>query len=452
MLESVNPATEEVIGEYRKMSTEEVDERLSAATLAFGSWRTTSFFERAELMNRAAGVLRERKEEWARLMTTEMGKPIAQARAEVEKCAWACDYFAEHAEAFLEREVIETDATRSYVRFDPLGPIYAIMPWNFPFWQVMRFAAPNLMAGNVGILNHSSNVTGCALALEELFREAGFPDGTFQTLVIDHDLSEGVMRDRRVRGVTLTGSVRAGRVIGRVSGDEIKPSVLELGGSDPFIVLADCDLDATLDGAITGRTQNNGQSCIAAKRFIVEEAIAREFTNRFVERMAALDMGDPLDESTEIGPMARADLRLELHEQVERTTGEGAECRTGGSIPAGKGFFYPPTVLTGVAPGMAAFDEETFGPAAAVIVARDVDHAIELANDSTFGLGASLWTRRDDVDELVARIESGHVAVNGIVKSDPRLPFGGIKDSGYGRELSRFGILEFVNRKTVWIR
>jgi succinate-semialdehyde dehydrogenase/glutarate-semialdehyde dehydrogenase len=338
------------------------------------------------------------------------------------------------------------------VRYDPLGPIFAVMPWNFPFWQVFRFAAPNLMAGNVGILKHAANVTGCAMAIESIFTEAGFPEDVFQTFVIDHEQAERVMRDRRVRGITLTGSVRAGKAVGRIAGEELKPSVLELGGSDPFIVLEDCDLDLAIDGAITARTLNSGQSCIAAKRFIVESSITDEFTRRFTERMEALNVGDPTDEETDVGPQARGDLLEELHDQVRRSVDAGATVLTGGEPLDGTGYFYPPTVLDGVEPGMAAFDEETFGPVAAIIEAEDLEHAIELANDSDFGLGASVWTSRDDLDEIARRIESGHVAFNGIVKSDPRLPFGGIKDSGYGRELARHGIREFVDAKTVWIK
>jgi succinate-semialdehyde dehydrogenase/glutarate-semialdehyde dehydrogenase len=385
-------------------------------------------------------------------MTDEMGKPIGQARGEVEKCAWACEYFAEHAERFLHAEEMQSDGSRALIRFDPMGPIFAVMPWNFPFWQVIRFAAPHVMAGNVGLLSHSHNSGGCATALHQLFKEAGFPEGVFQSLFIDNETSEQVIADRRVQGVTLTGSVRAGRAIAGLAGKYLKPSVLELGGSDPFVVLADCDLDFAVEQAVVGRTINNGQSCIAAKRFIVEEEIYDDFVEGFRGALAALKMGDPRDEATDLGPMARDDLRKSLHEQVQKTIGQGAKCVLGGELPERDGFYYPATLLVDCDATMEAFAEETFGPVAAVAKAADADAAIALANTSQYGLGASIWTDNARGLGLAAEIDAGHVAVNGIVKSDPRLPFGGIKNSGYGRELSRFGILEFVNKKTVWIR
>jgi succinate-semialdehyde dehydrogenase/glutarate-semialdehyde dehydrogenase len=451
-MKSINPSNGELIAEYAAHDDAEVESALERAANAARSWPQASWTDRTAVLTRCAQLLRSRVDELAALMTTEMGKPLAQAEGEVHKCAWVCEYYAEHAERFLESVAIETDASRSYVRFDALGPILAIMPWNFPLWQVFRFAAPNLAAGNVGLLKHAANVCGCALAIEELFREAGAPEGVFQTLLIDHDQTDAVMRDRRVRGITLTGSVRAGRVVASVAGECIKPTVLELGGSDPFIVLADCDLQKTLNGAIAGRTQNNGQSCIAAKRFIVERGILEEFTDAFVDRMEALVIGDPMDRATDIGPLARPEFVDDIHDQCRRTQHVGGRYRTGGVTLDGPGYFYPPTVMTHVTPGMPLFDEETFAPVAAVIEAKDLDHAIELANNSTLGLGASVWTTRTEgLDEIASRIESGHVAFNGIVKSDPRLPFGGIKDSGYGRELSRHGLLEFLNRKTVWV-
>lgn len=453
MLKSINPTTEELIHEYELLGDDQLERKLQVAADRFATWKSENWDARRGVLTRVANLLRDRQAWLAELMTLEMGKPITQAEGEVEKCAWVCDYYVEHGERFLQPEVIETDAFRSLVRFDPLGPILAIMPWNFPLWQVFRFAAPNVVAGNVGLLKHASNVTGCALAIEQLFTDAGAPDGVFQTLVIDHDQADAVIRDRRVRGVTLTGSVGAGRAVAKTAGEVLKPTVLELGGSDPFIVLADCDLELAVDGAITGRTLNNGQSCIAAKRFIVERAVLDRFTDAFVDRMEELVVGDPLERETDIGPLAQPQFVDDIHDLCMRTQHAGGQYRTGGVKLDGPGYFYPPTVMTHVKPGMALFDEETFAPVAALIAADNLGHAIELANNSDFGLGASVWTSRTDgLDEIASRIDSGHVAFNGIVKSDPRLPFGGIKDSGYGRELSRHGLLEFVNRKTVWIR
>ena len=452
-MKSINPATEETIAEYEPFDKERIDTALDDSVEAFESWRETSFEMRSESMRKAADVLRRKKEEYAGLMTDEMGKPIGSARSEVEKCAWACDFYARNAERFLTPEVVSTDASLSMVRYDPLGPILAVMPWNFPFWQVFRFAAPYLMAGNTGLLKHASNTQGCALAIEEVFEQAGFPRHVFQTLVIGSDPIEGIIEDDRVRGVTLTGSEPAGRAVGAVAGGAIKPSVLELGGSDPFIVLEGADLDEAAEQGAKGRLINNGQSCIAAKRFIVEESVHDDFVERFKEALSSAKMGDPREESTDLGPQARGDLRDDLHDQVERTLDAGGECVLGGQIPDRKGYYYPATLILGVEPGMAAFDEELFGPVAPVIRAKGPDHAVELANDSSLGLGASLWTSdQKQALEMAARIESGHVAVNGITKSDPRLPFGGVKNSGYGRELSRYGILEFVNIKTVWVK
>jgi len=385
-------------------------------------------------------------------MTREMGKPITAAEGEAEKCAWVCDFYSKNAERFLSPEDAETDAAHSFVRYDPIGPVLAVMPWNFPFWQVFRFAAPALMAGNVGLLKHASNVPGCALAIESVFTKAGFPMGAFQTLLVGSKVVEGIIRHPAVRAVTLTGSDPAGRAVASQAGAALKKTVLELGGSDPFIVLADADAEAVASKAAVARTINNGQSCIAAKRFIVEDAVADRFEAAFVKAMAALKVGDPSEKDTDVGPLARRDLMDDLQSQVDRSVRAGAKLALGGKPLEGTGYFYPPTVLTHVEPGMAAFEEETFGPVASVTRAKNTDHALALANASDFGLGASLWTGDPARGEaLAAEVEAGAVFVNGIVKSDPRLPFGGVKLSGYGRELSAFGIREFVNIKTVWV-
>ena len=449
---SINPATGEEIQHYDPFSADEIDARIARAEAAFARHRRTSFAERAAKMNRAAAILEDRADDWGRLMTLERGKPIRQARAEATKCAWVCRFYAEHAADFLQNEVVGTDAARSYVAYQPLGPVLAVMPWNFPFWQVLRFAAPALMAGNVGLLKHASNVTGCALAIEAILRAAGFDDDEFQTLLASSSAVAGLIGDARVKAATLTGSDAAGRAVGGQAGAQIKPSVLELGGSDPFIVLADADLDRAAEVGVAARMQNNGQSCIAAKRFIVEQPVAEAFADRFVERVEAMIVGDPMDEAIDLGPIARADLRDEIHDQVQRAVAEGATLRTGGYALDGPGFFYAPTVLTGVTPGTVAFQEEIFGPIAAIIIADDTDHAVELANASPFGLGGAVFTEdRAKGEQVALRLEVGCAFVNGMVKSDPRLPFGGVKESGYGRELSHHGIREFVNIKTVWI-
>jgi succinate-semialdehyde dehydrogenase/glutarate-semialdehyde dehydrogenase len=451
-IQSINPATGEVIETFQETSAPEIERILANAHSTFLAWRDVPFATRAQHMQAAAAILRERKPAYARTMALEMGKPIVQGEAEVDKCAWLCDYYAEHAEAFLAEQPRETDASRSYVRFDPLGPVLAVMPWNFPFWQVFRFAAPALMAGNAGVLKHASNVPRCALEIEEVFRDAGFPRGLFATVLVGSSAVGGLIADPRIVAVTLTGSERAGSQVAERAGRELKKTVLELGGSDPFIVLADADVAAAVRTAADARLVNSGQSCIAAKRFIVVEPVAEAFLERFTEELRSRRMGDPLARDTQVGPQARVDLRDALHRQVEESVNRGARRVLGGEIPPGKGAFYPPTLLSAVDKGMPAFDEETFGPVAAVIRAKDEADAIRLANDSPFGLGASLWTQdRARAERLAARIEAGAVFVNGLVKSDPRLPFGGIKRSGYGRELSEYGIREFVNIKSVWI-
>jgi succinate-semialdehyde dehydrogenase/glutarate-semialdehyde dehydrogenase len=451
-IQSINPATDEVLESFEETSSVKLDNVLTGAHAAFLDWRKTPVATRARSMREAASVLRAGRGDYARTMTLEMGKPIVQAEAEVDKCAWVCDYYADHAEGFLAEQPRETDASRSYIRFDPLGPVLAVMPWNFPFWQVFRFAAPALMAGNAGILKHASNVPGCALAIEEVFRDAGFPPGLFSTVLVGPSAVGQLIADPRIVAVTLTGSDRAGSQVAEQAGRALKKSVLELGGSDPFIVLADADLAAAAKTAADARLINSGQSCIAAKRFIVVEPVADAFLERFLDELRSRRMGNPLARETQVGPQARADLRESLHRQVDESIKRGAKRLLGGEIPAGKGAFYPPTLLAAVDKGMPAFDEETFGPVAAVIRAKDEADAVRLANDSSFGLGASLWTQdRARAERVAAQVEAGSVSVNGIVKSDPRLPFGGIKRSGYGKELSEYGIREFVNIKSVWI-
>jgi len=451
-IESLNPATGEVLETFREIGREDVERMLATAHAAFLEWRDARYAARAKNMRQAATILRTRKLDYARLMTLEMGKPIVQGEAEIEKCAWTCEYYADHAEALLAEQPRQTDASRSYVRFDPLGVVLAVMPWNFPFWQVFRFAAPALMAGNAAVLKHASNVPRCALTIEEIFRDAGFPRGLFATALVGSSAVPALIADRRVAAVTLTGSDHAGSQVAQHAGRELKKTVLELGGSDPFIVLADADLAAAASTAADARLVNSGQSCIAAKRFIVVEAVADRFLDRFVQELRSRRVGDPLARETQVGPQARVDLRDALHRQVEESVKRGAKLLLGGQVPPGKGAFYPATLLTAVDKGMPAFDEETFGPVAAVIRAKDEADAVRLANDSQFGLGASLWTQdRARAERMAAQIEAGSVFVNGLVKSDPRLPFGGIKRSGYGRELSEYGIREFVNIKSVWI-
>jgi succinate-semialdehyde dehydrogenase/glutarate-semialdehyde dehydrogenase len=450
--QSINPATEAVLATFDEFTAQQTQSALAEADAAFRAWRRASFAERAGVMQRAATLLKERKSRYAGLITAEMGKPIAAAEAEVEKCAWVCDFYGEHAERFLAHAPVRTDARASYVAFEPLGVILAVMPWNYPFWQVFRFAAPTLMAGNAAVLKHASNVPQCALAIEEVFRDAGLPRGAFRTLLIPGDAVEAVIRDARVRAVSLTGSDRTGEKVAAAAGQVLKKAVLELGGSDPFIVLADADLAAAAQTAVKARFQNTGQSCIAAKRFIVEHAVADEFEQRFSAGIKKLKTGDPTDRSVDVGPLARSDLRDTLERQVRESVSKGARVVLGGKRVSGKGYFYEPTLVVDMKPDMPALREETFGPVAALVRVADTDEAIALANATEFGLGASLWTQDlDRAQQLAARIEAGSVFVNAMVASDPRLPFGGVKRSGYGRELGEFGIHEFVNIQTVWM-
>jgi succinate-semialdehyde dehydrogenase/glutarate-semialdehyde dehydrogenase len=449
---SQSPATDEILRTFEAHTPEQVDEALAQAQDAFVAWRARSIAERAVPMHRLAAILRERADQYARLMTLEMGKPITEAKAEIEKCAWNCDFYAENAARFLADEPVATNARKSYVSFEPLGIVLAVMPWNFPFWQVIRFAAPALMAGNAAVLKHASNVPQCALAIEEAMRDAGFPEGLFRTLLLVGGAVEPVIADERVRAVTLTGSSVTGAQIAQAAGRALKKTVLELGGSDPFIVLADADLAAAATAAVRARHQNTGQSCIAAKRFLIESKIADEFERLFVAGVQALRIGDPLDPQTQVGPLARPDLRENLERQVKESLRMGARVVAGGKPWGDRGAFYTPTVLTEVRADMPVFTEETFGPVAALVRVDDAETAIDLANSSEYGLGASLWTQDlSRAETLARRIESGQVFINGIVASDPRLPFGGVKHSGYGRELSSFGIREFTNIKTVWI-
>jgi len=416
-------------------------------------WRTTPFSQRTPLMKRAAAILRQRKSELATLMADEMGKPLSQGVGEVEKCAWVCEYYADFAESHLAPDVIKTESTKSYVAFEPLGVVLAIMPWNFPLWQVFRFAAPALMAGNAGLLKHASNVPGCALVIEQVFKDAGFPAGLFRTLMIGSGHVKRIIEHPLVRAVTLTGSTPAGKAVAAQAGAVLKKTVLELGGADAYVVLEDADLESTVTACVNSRLVNAGQSCIAAKRFIVVQPVLDAFTRRFVDVMRSKRVGDPLADGTEVGPQARHDLRDALHKQVLASVDGGAKLLLGGDIPRNDGAYYPPTVLTNVKPGMPAYEEELFGPVASIIEARDEDDAIRIANDSVFGLGGAVFTKDVARGERVARrLEAGATFVNALVASDPRLPFGGIKESGYGRELGSYGIKEFVNAKTIVVR
>ena len=450
-MQSVNPHSQQQIASYDPYDDARIEQLISAADSVFQGWRTTSFADRAVLMRAAGKVLRRRQTELAALMASEMGKVLKDGVAEIGKCADCCDFYADNAEKFLANQSIATDAADSHIAFDPLGVILAVMPWNFPFWQVFRFAAPALMAGNVGLLKHASNACGCALAIQDVFMEAGFPSGAFTTLLVEGTRVEPIIRHRLVRAVTFTGSTPAGKSVAGIAGSELKKSVLELGGSDAYIVLEDADLALAVQTCVKSRLINGGQSCIAAKRFIVVGPVREEFTRRYVEQFRKVRFGDPIDPQSDIGPMARADLRDQIHDQVCRSVAQGAQLLIGGTVPNQPGSYYPPTVLGGVRPGMVAFDEEIFGPVAAIIEASDEADAVALANQSEFGLGSAVFTSDKSKAERIARqIDAGCVFVNALVKSDVRLPFGGVKHSGYGRELSWFGIQEFVNIKTVY--
>jgi succinate-semialdehyde dehydrogenase / glutarate-semialdehyde dehydrogenase len=449
---SINPATGEKLKEFAAFDDAEIDKRLKRAEEAFAHHRREPFAKRAQLMMAAASLLEQEKDRLARTMTLEMGKLFRAAQEEITKCIRGCRFYAENGERFLEDEAAQTDAAQSYVHYEPLGPVLAIMPWNFPFWQVFRFAAPALLAGNVGLLKHAANVPQCALAIEEIFCRAGFDEGIFQTLLIKAQQVEKVIVDRRVQAITLTGSEKAGSAVASTAARHIKKSVLELGGSDPFIVMPSGDFEATLRAAIKARTINNGQSCIAAKRFLVADEVYDEFLLQFVERMRALKVGDPFDETTEIGPLATEHILQGVHEQVQKSIAAGAKLLTGGNRIHGSGFFYEPTVLVDVPSDAPAYREEIFGPVASFFRVRDAADAIEIANDTSFGLGASAWTNDRAEQELFAsELETGMVFINAMVASDPRLPFGGVKRSGFGRELGVAGIREFTNAKTIWI-
>ena len=452
-IETVNPTTEEKLKTFQSLSSEKVNEIIENVQKDQNMWKKVDFDERSKFMMNASKILKNEKDKYAEILTIEMGKPIKQSIAEVEKCAWVCEYYAQNTESILQKEIISTDASESYVQFDALGIVLAVMPWNFPYWPVFRFAAPALMAGNAGLLKHASNVPMSAMAIEEIFQKAGFPGNIFRTLLINSNQVDAVIENPHVVATTLTGSEHAGSMVAAKSGKMLKKSVMELGGSDPFIIFNDADLDLAVKTAVTARLLNNGQSCIAAKRFIVVEEIADKFEKMFVESMEKTIVGDPLNESTELGPIAREDLLLELHEQVAKSVDAGARILTGGKRLDRKGFFYAPTVIGNVKKGMPAYEEELFGPVASVIRVQNEEEAVFVANDTEFGLGASLWTSNISKAKLLAKeINAGSVFINGLVKSDPRLPFGGVKISGFGRELSHYGIKEFVNIKSVWIR
>lgn len=447
---SINPYSGTELASYKIHNKAELSEILEKASKRFQSWRETSFSERKKLMLAAAAELKKNKQEYAELMTQEMGKPIAQAIAEVEKCAWVCEYYADEAATQLADEIIETDAQKSYTSYEPLGVVLAVMPWNYPFWQVFRFAAPALMAGNIAVLKHASNVFGSALNIEKVFKRAGFPDHCFSTLLIGSDKVEEVLENPIVKAVTLTGSGPAGGAVAEIAGRNIKKSVLELGGNNALIVMADCDMEATLETCVQARYQNTGQSCIAGKRLLLDERIEEEFTERLVQKVRELKSGDPMDEETFIGTLAREDLAEDLEEQVNKSIEQGATLLLGGKR---QNAYFEPTILTGVTPKMTVFKEETFGPALSITTFKDLDEAIELSNNSKFGLGVSIFTKDvKTAEEQAFRLNEGAVFINELVKSDPRLPFGGVKASGYGRELSKHGIREFVNRKTVYIK
>jgi succinate-semialdehyde dehydrogenase/glutarate-semialdehyde dehydrogenase len=450
---SINPANGKPLKKYHAHTLKQAEQKITQTHKAWLSWKDTGYDERSRLLTTMAGILQNRKKELAILMAREMGKPIAQGVAEIEKCASVCQYYAANAATFLKDQLIETEASKSFVSFQPIGVVMAIMPWNFPFWQVFRFLAPCLAAGNCGVLKHASNVPGCALAIEEVVRQAGFPENVFQTLLVNRIMVEKIIENPLIQAVTITGSTNAGKQVAQKAGSLIKKTVLELGGSDAYIILEDADLAKAAELCVSSRIINSGQSCIAAKRFIVVKSVQKEFTRLFLNKMKAKKLGDPLDAATDIGPQARVDLRNELHDQVKRSIKKGAKCILGGKISKGKNAFYPATILVKVKPGMPAYDEELFGPVAAIIAAKDEAEAIRIANDSNFGLGAAVFTGNQENGEKIAatQLQAGSCFVNALVKSDPRLPFGGIKQSGYGRELGLFGIHEFVNIKTVYV-
>ncbi|NOZ75633.1 MAG: NAD-dependent succinate-semialdehyde dehydrogenase [FCB group bacterium] len=453
-MDVINPTTGALEKSYTEHSPQDVTQIIETVHTTYQDWKRTSFAHRSRLMKNAARVLREKAQDYAELMAVEMGKPVKEGRAEVEKCAWVCDYYADNAEGFLSHDIILTEARKSFIAYRPIGIVLAVMPWNFPFWQVLRFAAPALMAGNGGVLKHASNVPGSALAIEDVFRQAGFPDHIFRTLLIGSRQVASVIENPLVKAVTLTGSTPAGKAVASKAGEMLKKTVLELGGSDPYVVLEDADVALAATTCSISRMINGGQSCIAAKRFVVVESVRAEFERLLLERMQTVVMGDPLKEETTLGPQAREDLRDELHAQVEKSIEKGAKVLIGGEIPEGPGAFYPATVLTDVSKGMPAYDEELFGPVAAIIPVKDEAEAIKVANDTIFGLGSAVFTRDVEKGERIAteELEAGAAFVNAYVKSDPRLPFGGIKESGYGRELAANGIREFVNIKTVYIK
>ncbi len=452
-MQVVNPATAEVVASFPEASFELAASRIGEAERAFASWRRTPMEERSRVLRAAAAILREEAAEHAATMAREMGKPVTQGRSEVEKCAWVCEHFAEHGPAMLAPRPVATEATRSWVSFQPLGPVLAVMPWNFPFWQVFRFAVPALLAGNTAVLKHASNVPGSALAIESIFARAGLLPGGLVTVLAQSDLVSRMIAHPGIAAVTLTGSVSAGRAVARVAGENLKKTVLELGGSDPYLVLADADVDRAAAACAKSRLINGGQSCIAAKRFVVDRPVLAAFEEALVERMGAAVVGDPMREDTEVGPLAREDLRDDLHRQVRESVARGARLLCGGEVPRQAGAWYPPTVLADVAPRMPAYHEELFGPVAAVIPADGEEDAIRIANDSRFGLGAAVFTRSIERGAQIAELEleAGNCFVGDLVRSDPRLPFGGVRDSGYGRELGDLGILEFVNIKTIWV-
>ncbi len=454
MMKSVNPATGETVHVYETYSDKGAGKIINSVDKTWHHWRNVSFFHRSQMMQNLATLLRSRKEELARLMALEMGKVLREGILEVEKCAWACEFYAANAEDFLGNEAIATDFSKSYISYQPLGTILGIMPWNFPFWQVFRFAAPTIMAGNTVVLKHASNVPGCAIAIEDLFREAGFPENAFRTLLIGSDRIEKVIRHQAVKAVSLTGSTPAGKSVASIAGSELKKCVLELGGSDPYIVLEDAALEDAAATCAAGRLVNAGQSCIAAKRFIVVEQVYSEFLEYFTTEMNNATFGDPCDQDVTMGPMARARLRDDLHNQVTASVSKGAEVIIGGEMPARKGAYYPPTILENIKPGMPAYDEELFGPVASVIRVKDEKEAIRIANDTSFGLGAAIFSRNLKKAEQIAeeQLQAGCCFVNDFVRSDPRLPFGGIRESGFGRELSSYGIREFMNVKSVVVK